>query len=46
MIKSGVWNAVNKETLKSTDKVLTTTWAMKKKSNGSYRARINARGFE
>jgi glutamine synthetase type III len=26
--------------------VLTTTWVMKKKPNGSCRARINARGFE
>jgi hypothetical protein len=27
-------------------KVLTTTWAMKKKANGKYRARLNMRGFE
>ena len=27
-------------------KVITTTWAMKKKANGKYRARLNARGFE
>jgi len=27
-------------------KVLTSTWAMKKKSNGDYRARLNARGYE
>jgi hypothetical protein len=46
MIKSGVWTAVDKDTLKATNKVLTTTWAMKKKPNGSYRARINAQGFE
>jgi Reverse transcriptase (RNA-dependent DNA polymerase) len=46
MIKSGVWTAVDKDTLKLTDKVLTTTWAMKKKPNGNYRARINARGFK
>jgi hypothetical protein len=26
-------------------KLLTTTWAMKKKTNGQYRARITARGF-
>ena len=26
--------------------VITTTWAMKKKSNGTYRARLNMRGFE
>ena len=27
-------------------KVLTSTWAMKKKSNGTFRARINGRGYE
>lgn len=27
-------------------KILTSTWAMKKKANGTYRARLNARGFE
>ena len=27
-------------------KILTTTWAMKKKANGVFRARMNARGFE
>ena len=27
-------------------KVLTSTWAMKKKANGKYRARLNARGYE
>jgi hypothetical protein len=26
--------------------IITTTWAMKKKSNGTYRARMNMRGFE
>jgi Reverse transcriptase (RNA-dependent DNA polymerase) len=46
MMKSGVWTAVDKDTLKATNKVLTTTWAMKKKPNGSYRARINAQGFK
>uniref|UniRef100_A0A7S2KWV0 Integrase catalytic domain-containing protein n=1 Tax=Leptocylindrus danicus TaxID=163516 RepID=A0A7S2KWV0_9STRA len=27
-------------------KVLTSTWTMKKKANGKYRARLNARGYE
>ena len=27
-------------------KVLTSTWVMKKKSNGTFRARVNARGYE
>jgi hypothetical protein len=26
--------------------IIASAWAMKKKSNGTYRARINARGFE
>jgi Reverse transcriptase (RNA-dependent DNA polymerase) len=45
-LRNTVWTAVDKDTLKATNKVLTTTWAMKKKPNGSYRARINARGFK
>ena len=27
-------------------KILTSTWSMKKKANGTFRARLNARGFE
>ena len=27
-------------------KVITSTWAMKKKANGTYRARLNVRGFQ
>jgi hypothetical protein len=27
-------------------KIMTSAWAMKKKSNGTYWARVNARGFE
>ncbi len=27
-------------------KILTSTWAMKKKSNGKFRARLNCRGYE
>jgi hypothetical protein len=39
MMKHKVWE------LKGS-KVLTSTWAMKKKANGTYRARMNARGYE
>jgi Reverse transcriptase (RNA-dependent DNA polymerase) len=46
MINSGGWTAVDKETLKVTDKVLNKAWAMKKKPSGSHRARINANGFK
>jgi hypothetical protein len=30
----------------NTDNTFTTTWAMKKKPNGKYRAQTNAQGFE
>jgi Reverse transcriptase (RNA-dependent DNA polymerase) len=46
MVKSEVWSAVNKGMLNKNDKILTTTWAMKKKANRKYRARINACGFK
>lgn len=46
MVKHGVFKAILKEDLPKHAKVLTSTWAMKKKSNGTYRARLNARGFE
>jgi hypothetical protein len=34
------------EELPEGSKVLTSPWAMKKKANGTYRARMNARGYE
>jgi galactokinase/mevalonate kinase-like predicted kinase len=37
---------VKKKDVPQGTKVLSSTWAMKKKSNGKFRARINARGFE
>jgi hypothetical protein len=46
MKKMAVWKAVLKEEIPKHAKVLTSTWAMKKKSNGTYRARLNARGYE
>lgn len=33
-------------TLSPDDKILTTTWAMKKKTSGIFPARVNARGYE
>jgi hypothetical protein len=42
----GVWAAVRKGDLRSAAKIISSTWAMKKKESGTYRARINARGFE
>ena len=46
MEENGVWTPVPKSTVPTNAKVLTSTWAMKKKSNGTFRARLNARGFE
>jgi Reverse transcriptase (RNA-dependent DNA polymerase) len=46
MVKYEVWKPVNRKDLPKGAKVLSTTWAMKKKSNGKFRARLNARGFE
>lgn len=45
MIEHAVWTEINKKNVPKGAKVIDTTWAMKKKSNGTYRARINARGF-
>jgi hypothetical protein len=42
----GVFQPVPKEEIPDGAKVLTSTWAMKKKSNGTFRARLNARGYE
>ena len=45
MEKHKVWRAVSKYEVPKNAKVVTSTWAMKKKSNETYRARLNARGF-
>jgi hypothetical protein len=44
--KYGVLKAVKIEDVPKSAKVMTTTWAMKKKASGKYRARVNARGYE
>ena len=45
MIENGVW--VPRARSQLTEKrTITSTWAMKKKASGKYRARVNARGFE
>jgi Reverse transcriptase (RNA-dependent DNA polymerase) len=46
MIKHNVWAEVQRDSLTEDMKIITSTWAMKKKSNGVYRARLAARGFE
>ena len=46
MVKHKVWKPVKKSEVPVRSKGLTSTWAMKKKSNGTYRARINERSYE
>jgi hypothetical protein len=46
MVKNQVWRAVPKKDVTKNAKVMTSTWAMKKKSNGTYRAILNARVYE
>jgi Reverse transcriptase (RNA-dependent DNA polymerase) len=46
MEENNVWTPVAKSEVPHDAKVLTSTWAMKKKSNGTFRARLNGRGFE
>ena len=41
-----VFKPVHRKEVPKDKKILTSTWAMKKKSSGAYRARVNARGFE
>jgi hypothetical protein len=44
--KFGVFTPVSKKDVPKDAKVMTTTWAMKKKTNGKLRGRLNARGCE
>lgn len=46
MVKHGVFEPVPVNKIPADTKVISSTWAMKKKSNGVYRARLAARGFE
>jgi Reverse transcriptase (RNA-dependent DNA polymerase) len=46
MIKNKVWKDVPKASVPKEATILTSTWAMKKKASGVYRARLNARGYE
>jgi hypothetical protein len=46
MINNKVFQPVPIDEIPEGTKIMTSAWAMKKKSNGTYRARINARGFE
>ena len=46
MTEHAVWRAVPRSMVPKWAKILTSTWAMKQKADGTLRARINARGFE
>ena len=46
MEKYSVWTPRKLKDLPRGSKVITSTWAMKKKANGMYRARLNARGYK
>jgi hypothetical protein len=46
MVQSGVFKRVKRSKLPSDVKVINTVWAMKKKSSGKLRGRINVRGFK
>jgi hypothetical protein len=46
MVKSGVFEKVKLSKLPSDVKVIDTTWAMKKRSNGKLCGRINVCGFK
>ena len=46
MKTAGAFKAVKRSELPMGSKILSSTWAMKKKANGKYQARLNTRGFE
>lgn len=46
MIENCVWTAVAGKDAPEGAKVITSTWAIKKKANGTYIARLNAIGSE
>jgi len=46
MMKHKVWEPIKREDVPEGATTITSTWAMKKKANGTFRARLNARGFQ
>jgi hypothetical protein len=46
MLNHKVFQTVPRDDILKGSKILTLTWAMKKKANGVHRARLNARGYE
>ena len=45
-LKHNVFKPVPEDQVPTDEKVVSTTWAMKKKANGALQARLNAQGFE
>jgi hypothetical protein len=46
MMKHNVFQKVPRDEVPEGGNILTSTWSMKKKNNGTFRARMNARGFQ
>ena len=46
MDKHTVFEPTKREDVPANARIITSTWAMKKKANGTFRARLNARGFQ
>ena len=46
MIDSGVFKSMKLSKVPKGVKLIDTTWAMKKKSSGTLRGRVNVRGFK
>jgi len=46
MLKYKVWKRVRREEVPKDATIIISTWVMKKKSNGAYRARLNGRDYE
>ena len=46
MLKNKVWMVVKKKDVPKNADIIDSMWAMKKKANGQYHARLAARGFK
>jgi hypothetical protein len=46
MVKHWAWQAILIKDIPQDVKIMTLTWALKKKANGSFRIRLNARGYK
>ena len=45
-VENCVWEVRDKNIVPPDEHIISSTWAMKKKSDGTHRARLNAEGFE